>query len=170
MRRSIYLIAAFVLLSIVQTTSAQETFVRPIPVARQKRCILLVPTLCEAVHDKTVMALTAGEVVGMAADNVTTVEDVKIGFIEGDPISRFFYGERPTYARMIPIDAAYDVGMLYLSEKLKTSHNHLLRKVWWLPDVVQISVSGGAVGWNLNLRKDRLAQQAELTRAVAASE
>jgi len=103
-------------------------------------CFLLVVTLCAAIHDKPVAALTAAHTAAIVADGITTRQFVKRGEKENFPITDVILGQRPTWARMAPIGAVLVIGQMYLAERMRRSHNDFLRHVWWIPQVFSIQI------------------------------
>lgn len=103
-------------------------------------CLLLTLTLCAALHDSPVMALTTAQTAAMVADGISTRRFVARGQRERDPIARLAIGSAPTWGRIVPVGAAVVVLQTYLAERMKTSRHEWARRVWWLPQVVSIQV------------------------------
>ena len=114
-------------------------------------CILLSASLCRAVHDKPVLALTAVQSAALVTDGITTKECDKPGCSEGDPVSRLFIGRHPTWSRMAPAGAAVAVGQMWLAERMKTSRHKWVRRLWWLPEVAGIAANSVAAANNERL-------------------
>lgn len=123
-------------------------------------CLLISASLCHAVKDKPVLALTALQSAAMVADGITTTRAIQPQTIttqvnyacsvngipaycgsysqpttfvrhEGDPISAFFIGRNPSWQRMVPAGVAEAIGFMWLSERLR--HSHWGRHIWWVP-------------------------------------
>jgi hypothetical protein len=104
-------------------------------------CVLLLLTLCAAVRDKPVMALTFAHADALFADGVVTRRSVLHGGEEVDPLARAFIGARPTWGRMVPVGAGFVIGEAWLAERMKTSRHAWVRRVWWVPQAVSAQVS-----------------------------
>lgn len=102
-------------------------------------CILVSASLCHAVHDRPVMALTAAQSAVLVADGYTTRQRVRLGYTETDPLARMFLGGRPTWAGMAPLGAVQCLLETWLAERMHTSRNRWVRRMWWLPQSVGIS-------------------------------
>jgi hypothetical protein len=113
-------------------------------------CLLMVLTLCSALHDRPVLALTFAEMAAMTADGISTRNNVLKGAVELDPVSRVLIGRKPSWERMAPIGSIVAIGQMYLAERMKHSGNSFLRKVWWIPQVVSIGAHTSlAIGGSL---------------------
>jgi len=55
------------------------------------------------------------------------------------------FGPRPSRARMYATVAAENLGVAYLSYRLKKSQHRRLRRLWWLPQTISISAHGAGV-------------------------
>lgn len=107
-------------------------------------CILLSATLCRAVKDKPVMLLTAASSASLMADGITTKALERRGYQESDPIARFLIGRHPTWARMTAAGLPLVIGETWLAERMRTSRHKWERKLWWLPQTVQIGANFGS--------------------------
>lgn len=99
------------------------------------RCVLLLASLCQAVHSRPVMVLAGFQSAALVADGVESNRLQHHGYYENDPVSRVFIGEHASWARMAPAGTGLVIGQTWLAYKLKTS-KHWERHIWWLPMVL----------------------------------
>ena len=116
-------------------------------------CILLSVSLCRAAHDKPVLALGLAQSAVLVADGVTTRERVRMGYTEFDPVTKIFLGSRPTWGRMAPLGAVQCLLETWLAERMRTSTNKWIRKLWWLPQ--SVGISGNIWGVATNRTNER---------------
>ena len=121
------------------------------PPARLAKCVLFSASLCVAVRDKSIVALTAAQTGVSISDGVTTTRFVKRGYVEVDPLSRILLGRRPSWARMAPMGAAQILASAWLAGRMKSSSHIWMRRLWWLPQIMEIGVSAFATENNLSL-------------------
>jgi hypothetical protein len=121
------------------------------PAVRPAKCILLSGSLCAAVRDRSILALTAAQTALSISDGVTTMEFVKHGYVEVDPISRTLLGQRPSWNRMAPIGAIQIIGSMWLAGRMKASSHGWIRHTWWVPQLLQIGASAFGTANNLML-------------------
>lgn len=93
-------------------------------------------------HDKPVVTLGVTQTIVLVADGVMTRRNVKEGGLEVDPLARTFIGSRPTWPRMIPVGIAQTVGGMWLGEKMRSSRNVWVRRLWWVPQSAGIASNG----------------------------
>lgn len=108
-------------------------------------------TLRNAVKDKPVRNLAIGQAIAEIADGVKTRINVNEGQVESEPVAKALLGLRPTFARMIPIGIAENIGSMLLAEKMHRSSNRFIRDMFWLPQVFFIGAHGA--GFVLNVRR-----------------
>lgn len=114
-------------------------------------CLLLLLTLCSAVHDRPVAALTVVQTSALIGDGITTAK-WHAGLTEGDPLSRIFIGTHPTMLRMIPAGIGEMVITTYVAEKMHSSSHAWERKIWWVPQT--LAISGHSAGIAVNIPVD----------------
>jgi hypothetical protein len=143
-------------------------------------CVLIVASLCQAVRDRPVMALTSISTAALVADGVTTsriigthnwtalapipcsvngapvfcgsyLQQWTITRHEEDPVSRLLIGRYPTWKRMVPVGIGLIVGEMWLAERMKRSHTWV-RHVWWIPQVLTIGANTTFATLNSRLR------------------
>lgn len=102
-------------------------------------CVLLSTSLCHAVKDRPVMALTAVHFASATADIITTKQFERRGFVELEwpQGSRFILGQRPTVGRMALVDGGELILEMWIAQRLHQSHSWI-RHVWWLPQIVSV--------------------------------
>jgi hypothetical protein len=120
-------------------------------------CILISSSLCNAVaakpkhtdvlpkkehaivsilKDKPVMALLAADLTAKTMDYRQTEQDFRMGgFQEQNPVVRHMLGHP---VAMEGYGAAYAMGAAFLGHKMRTSHNYVIGKLWWLPQTFSI--------------------------------
>lgn len=138
------LLAAALFLILPVTVRAQA-----IPALHVERCALLSPTLCAAVHDKPVMLLTALHTAAIVDDGISTAANIGDGATEGDPVARLFIGKHPTWKRMAPAGAGEIIAETWVAERMKTSNHKWVRRIWWVPQVADITVNVYGMSYNL---------------------
>lgn len=113
-------------------------------------CLLLSVSLCHALRDRPVVALTVTSAVAMAVDGQLTRQNARMYQREGltassetDPVTRLVIGRYPTWKRMAPAGLALIVTEAVVAEKLRRSHSWL-RHVWWVPQA--LTIAGNAWG------------------------
>jgi hypothetical protein len=116
-------------------------------------CILLSVSLCRAVHDKPVVALGLSQSAVLVADGVTTRDRVGLGYTETDPVTRLFLGRRPTWGAMAPLGTLQSILEMWLAERMRTSRNKWMRRLWWVPQ--SVGITGNAWGVQQNSRNLR---------------
>lgn len=109
---------------------------------RVKTCVLISKTLCEAIHDRLVMIFAGVHTTSLILDGAYTVRNVRKGYVETDPISRVLIGRHPTWNRMAPIGAAWIIAELYVTERMRHSHNRIVRKCAFVPQILGIASNG----------------------------
>lgn len=143
-------------------------------------CLLISTSLCHAIKDKPVLALTAVQAAAMVADGITTaratqprtittqvdyacsVNDIPVycgsysqpttyARNEGDPISAFFIGRNPSWDRMVLAGTVEALGFMWLAERLRHS-SHWERHIWWIPQVLTAGTHLGLAIRNARLR------------------
>lgn len=110
-------------------------------------CILVLMSLCSTVHDRPVMLMAAGAGAAMTADYARTVTMLRShpDLREGDPITRPFI-QHPAAA--IPFGIGYALAGAWIAHRMRTSRNSVVRRLWWLPQSVQIGSNvAGALSW-----------------------
>lgn len=83
--------------------------------------------------------LTAAQSAALVADGITTRMFVERGRVER-ALLRPIIGKRPTWQRMIPAGALEVAGTVWIGRKMQRSNNRVLRKVWWVPQLVLTSL------------------------------
>jgi hypothetical protein len=137
----------------VQANGDVERYDGTIPRATQIKCLLLEVTLCHAVHDKPILALTTVQTVVLVSDGVTTRQFVKRGYVEVDPLTRILIGRKPTWGRMAPLGAVQIVASVWVAERMKTSRHIWVRRLWWMPQIIEIAANGFSAKSNLTLHR-----------------
>ncbi len=89
------------------------------------------------------MSLAAAQTLAQSWDGYTTVRGVESGGHEADPLARIFIGRYPTWGSMAPAGTMQIVGTAWIAEKMRRSHNRIVRKVWFVPQAASIAVSAG---------------------------
>ena len=117
-------------------------------------CLLVVVTLCQGVSDKPAMSLVVGQTAALVADGITTRQIIIQGGVEKNPVARVLIGERPTWGRMIPVGVVEVIGAFYLGQKMRHSNNRVIRRLWWVPQVLAIAGHSAAA-----IHNDRLLQR-----------
>lgn len=112
-------------------------------------CVLLVASLCQAMHSKPIVALASLQSAALVADGVSSMNFRQRGLYEADPVSRVFIGRYPTWARMAPAGAGLVIGQTWLAYKLKTSR-HWERHIWWVPMVLGTAANVYGAAHNAN--------------------
>lgn len=92
-----------------------------------------------AIHDKPVLILSTAQVSLATWDGFTTRSFVRRGYEEGDPLVKWAIGTRPTWKRMAPMGAAQSIGLMLIAERMRQSHHKWVRRLWWVPQSIQIS-------------------------------
>jgi hypothetical protein len=112
-------------------------------------------------HDRSVGVLTSIHAAMATWDYAETRLSIKEGGIEQDPIVRPLAHNTPMMVAFASIEVLLwgNVG-----DKLKHSHRPLLRKVWWVPQVVAI---GAHIGCGIYTARDRAAYHDEMNRTQA---
>lgn len=87
------------------------------------------------------LALSTASELAALSDTLSTIHFRKItgGKTENDPLARPFVS-LPT-GGYIAVTAVLSGGLGTLSHRMENSHNHVVRKLWWLPQAVQIGVN-----------------------------
>ena len=85
---------------LIGTAIVQNKMVRP---SLPTTCIPFSATLCRAVHDRSILALTITQTALLLSDGITTKRSIERGYIEVDPITRTVLGRKPTWSRMAPL-------------------------------------------------------------------
>src|SRR5205807_3229339 len=91
-------------------------------------CVLLSASLCHALKDKPVLALTGLHAASAIADGITTKQFESRGFVEGE--SAFILGKRPTVGRMTLVLGSEVTVETWIAERMHRSHSWV-RHVWW---------------------------------------
>ena len=113
-------------------------------------CILLSTSLCHAVRDKPVLALSVAQSAALITDGITTQQRIQQGYTETDPMTRLFLGPKPSWGGMAPLGAAQCLLETWLAERMHTSTHKWVRRFWWVPQT--IGISGNIAGATANLR------------------
>ena len=92
-------------------------------------------------HDRDVFFFAGVQTAAQIADGITTIQGQRRGQHEGDPISRALLGRYPKWDRMAPFGAVQIIGTAYVAHRMHQCHNAFLRRFWWLPHSVSISLS-----------------------------
>jgi hypothetical protein len=136
---------------VTPVSSAPEEYRSVKRIARPENCILVSASLCAAVRDRRILALTAAQTAMSISDGETTIEFVKHGFVEVDPISRILIGRKPNWGRMAPVGAIQIVASVWLAGRMKTRSHTWIKRIWWMPQVIQIGASAFGTVNNLKL-------------------
>jgi hypothetical protein len=96
-------------------------------------CLLLVLTLCSALHDKSVLVLSGIQAAAVSYDQVMTREGIDHGGVEINPLSRPFVHSN---AAMTAGSVAEVFGTMYIAEKMRHSKHAVLRDTWFLLPLV----------------------------------
>jgi len=107
-------------------------------------------TFVRAVKDPPVLALTLAHgaaVLGQA----WTAKQVLSRYSESyeNALTGFPLGRHPTNARMFAAGSGLVLGEMYLAEKMRRSRQKWVREIFWLPQIVTISIHLGATHYNL---------------------
>jgi hypothetical protein len=116
-------------------------------------CLLLTLTLCRAVKSKPIATLAVVQTAAQLADDYTTRGVVNAGGWEANPVSRVIIGRYPTWQRMVPQAVGLVGADAWLAELLRSSSNKWARRLWWVPQVVQIGANIAAVPYNARLSR-----------------
>ena len=100
-------------------------------------CVLLSASLCHAVKDKPVMALTAAHAASAFADGITGKQSERYGSYETQ--STWILGRRPDTPRLTAVFGAEIVIETIIAERMHRSHTWI-RHVWWIPQVISIGI------------------------------
>lgn len=125
---------------------------KPIHPVLSRQCIIFNETLCRALSDKRVIALTAVQTGALVSDGVTTRQFLHRGYTEVDPVARVFLGSKPTWGRMAPLGAVQVAAGMWLAERMAMSRHPWIRRFWWLPQVLGIAGNAAATAHNIALR------------------
>lgn len=109
--------------------------------AQARPCAPLVPaTLCQTLQDRPVQFLAGVHGTMASVDFATTVyyKQKYPAFREFDPVARPFVSSKPAAAAFV---AVYVLGTAWLAHELRSSHNRVLHKLWWIPQVAGIAVN-----------------------------
>jgi hypothetical protein len=109
------------------------------------KCILLLVSLCQTLHDRPVLVLAGVQASLSYFDSVQTVDWLKTqGYKESDPLARpFVHNPAALYA----LDGAGAIGTAWLAHRMRTSHNRWAHRLWWMPQTVVISGNAWALGY-----------------------
>jgi len=107
---------------------------------------------CRAVRDRQIVLLAAGQSAALLYDGVTTRQFLNRGYVEIDPFARVFIGRKPTWGRMAPMGMVQVAAEMWLAERMKTSRNRWVRRLWWLPQTIGTSANSASIENNLRLR------------------
>lgn len=110
-------------------------------------------------QSKTQIILDATSQAALWADMTTTEHNLKITrvahgityhpFGEGDPLAKPFVTlPKPAY---FTLGTAMGASLAFLSNKMKKSPHRWEHKIWWIPQVVQISVNSLCAVHNIRL-------------------
>lgn len=99
-------------------------------------CLLLVVTLCQALHDRPVVALGAAQTAVVAYDiTQTRLKLIANVSHESNPLAGPFVHSNA-------VAAAAGAGELllsgFLAEKMRHSRHGFIRKTWWLPQAIPL--------------------------------
>lgn len=111
-------------------------------------CVLVLLSLCSAVHDRPVMILAGVAGAAMTADYARSVTMLNAhpDLREANPITRPLI-RHPAAA--IPFGIGYALAGAWIGHRMRKSHNSVIRRLWWLPQTLQIGTNiGGALSWN----------------------
>jgi len=106
---------------------------------KEQRCFRPHTLVCQAVHDRPVLALTLIQVVALASDGFTTRKAVSRGYIEINPVTSILIGRKPSWSRMAPLGTAQVIAETWLAERMKNSSHSWIRHTWWLPQLIGIA-------------------------------
>jgi hypothetical protein len=110
-------------------------------------CVLLSTSLCHAVRDKPVLALTTVQATVMVADGITTRRVPNL--YETDPVARAVLGPQPQWDRMAPVGVVLVTVAMWSAERMHRSHTWV-RHIWWLPQVLSIGAHSWGTWTNLH--------------------
>lgn len=102
-------------------------------------CVLLGASLCQTLKDKPVMLLAGA---GMGASIADTHQTIFLlhrdsDFHERNPLAVPFVSHPPiAYAAAVGISFVSAV----IAHRMRTSENHVIRKLWWVSSGVQFSL------------------------------
>jgi hypothetical protein len=117
-------------------------------------CLYLIATLCHAAcstaQDRPVLALAGALAAAQVADGITTAQEQRRGWVEVE--SRWILGERPSPARMAAVWGAQNVATALLADRMRHAGNKWLRRCWWIPQTISISVNMGSAVHNSRLK------------------
>lgn len=88
-----------------------------------------------------VVTLGAAQTAAQLWDGYTTRRAVEHGGYEADPLARSFTGRYPTWGTMVPAGTVQIIGTALIAERMRRSHNHVIRKIWFVPQVASTAVS-----------------------------
>lgn len=104
-------------------------------------CLLLSLALCRMIQqDRPVVALTATDAAVASWDYTQTRFGIESGGIEKDPLIRPFAHNT---AAMVAAATVEVMTVGYMAQRMKHSDHALLRKTWWIPQVVGIGAHIG---------------------------
>ena len=111
-------------------------------------CILLSASLCHAMKDTPVLALTAAHAASVVADIRTTQAFERRGYHEGQ--SAWILGREPSVGRMALTLVPEIVVETFIAERMHRSHTWI-RHIWWVPQIISIGVHTQASIYNSRL-------------------
>jgi hypothetical protein len=100
-------------------------------------CLLLSLTLCQALRDRPVVILSAVQTSAIAYDYTQTrLNMLTPDGVEHDALMRPFVHNSGTLA----VEGAAEILLAgYVAEKMKHSRHSVIRKVWWLPQTLNVA-------------------------------
>jgi hypothetical protein len=112
-------------------------------------CVLLASSLCHAVKDKPVVALTAMHAASVIADGITTKQFERRGHYE--VVSTWILGREPDTPRLAAVWSAEVLIEAIAADRMHRSRTWI-RHVWWLPQTISIVAHASNTLRNSQLR------------------
>lgn len=131
------------------TVNADKNTIRP---GQSPKCTLFRESLCRLAKNRPLFALATAQTAALVSDGVTTRQFLRRGYVEVDPIARILIGRKPTWGRMAPLGAVQVFAGAWLGERMATSRNPWMRRLWWLPQIAGIAANAAATAHNVTLR------------------
>ncbi|HEY6330775.1 MAG TPA: hypothetical protein VI756_15695 [Blastocatellia bacterium] len=131
------------------TVNRDENTIRP---AQSPECSLFWQSLCRLAKNRPLLALAAVQTAALVSDGITTRQFLRRGYVEVDPVARILIGRKPTWGRMAPLGAVQVFAGAWLGERMATSRNPWMRRLWWLPQIAGIAANSACAAHNVTLR------------------